>query len=62
MAERRKRRTKVLTFPTILVDKATPLLEAVSVPGVRGVADVEEQIIEEGLESRDRSALLNQEG
>ena len=54
---RSKRRTGILTFPAILVYETTPPLEAITVPRVASVAYIEEHVVEEGLESRNRSAF-----
>jgi len=48
------------TPPTILVDKAEPLLEAVAIESVAGISNVEQDIIEECLEGGNRGSLFNQ--
>lgn len=52
-----KRRTETLTFPAILVYETTPPPEAITIPRVASVAYIEEHVVEEGLESRNRSAF-----
>jgi hypothetical protein len=48
------------TPPTILVDEAEPLLEAIAIQSVAGISYVEQDIIEECLEGRNRGSSLNQ--
>lgn len=49
-------------FPTIFQQEAEPALEAAAVQGVGGVDDVEEDVVEEGLEGGDGGALGDEEG
>ena len=50
------------TFPPVLEEKPGITLEAIAVDSVRGVDDVEEDVIEEGLEGGDGGALSGEEG
>ena len=40
-------------FPSIFPDQLCPLLEAILVPGIAGVDDIEEDVVEEGLKGGD---------
>ena len=51
--------SKILTLPTIFVDQPAPFLNSIAVQGVRGIAQVEQHIVEEGLESWNRGTLFN---
>ena len=49
-------------FPAILEDDLAPLCEAILADGVVGVDDVEQHIVEEGLEGGDGGAFNDEEG
>jgi hypothetical protein len=48
--------------PPIFQDQLTPFLEAVFINRVARVYDVEQHVVEEGLEGWDRSAFVGEEG
>lgn len=48
--------------PSILDQDLGPTLEAIFVDGVGGVDNVEQDVVEKGLECRDRGALPSKEG
>lgn len=43
------------------MDEAEPLLEAIAIQSVAGISYIEQDIVEESLEGRDRGSSLNQQ-
>lgn len=59
--EERKKNGKKNTFPAIREDQAEPFLRTVAVDGVRGVYQVQEHVVEQGLKRGDRSPLRHEQ-
>lgn len=52
---------RMRTFPAIFEHQSEPFPETVAVEGVRGVDEIDEDVVEQGLEGGDRSPLLHKQ-